>query len=63
MGWNRVVVSPAREATFSLPKEEDGMIGKRVLGLMAAAITFFALVWPLAAAEKTFHLDIPGCSA
>jgi hypothetical protein len=39
------------------------MIGKRILGLSAAAIVFFVLAWPLAAAEKTIHLDIPGCSS
>lgn len=39
------------------------MFGKWVLGLMAAAMVFFILAGPLAAAEETILLDIPGCGS
>jgi hypothetical protein len=39
------------------------MIMKRALGRTAAAMVFLMVAWPLAAAEKTILLDIPGCSS
>jgi hypothetical protein len=38
------------------------MIGKRALGLFGAALMLLVLAAPLAAAEKTFRFDIPGCN-
>jgi|MudIll2142460700_1097286.scaffolds.fasta_scaffold49763_2 hypothetical protein len=39
------------------------MIGKRTLGLIGAALMLLALAAPLAAAEKTYQFDIPGCNS
>ncbi len=39
------------------------MIGKRSLGLIGALLMVLVLAAPLAAAEKTFQFDIPGCSS
>jgi hypothetical protein len=39
------------------------MIGKRALGLIAAALMLLVLAAPLAAAEKTFQFEIPGCNS
>ena len=39
------------------------MIGKRILGLIGGLLLFLVLAAPLAAAEKTFQFDIPGCSS
>lgn len=39
------------------------MVGKRILGLIGAALLFLVLAAPIAAAEKTFQFDIPGCSS
>jgi hypothetical protein len=43
-------------------KGEQRMIGKTILGLIAAAMAFFVLAAPTAAAERTFQFDIPGCA-
>jgi hypothetical protein len=56
------VASRAEKATFSERRGKEGMIAKWAAGLMAAATVFFMLAGPLAAAEKTILLDIPGCS-
>jgi hypothetical protein len=53
---------PTQEMPHSLWEGEDDMIGKRICGLMAAVFVFIILAWPLAAADKTVHLDVPGCS-
>ncbi len=39
------------------------MIGKRILGLIGAVFMFLVLAAPLAAAEKTYQFDIPGCAS
>ena len=39
------------------------MNGKRILGILAGLMLVFVLIWPLAAAEKSFDLTIPGCTA
>ena len=40
----------------------DLMNGKTTFGLLAGLMLVFALSWPLAAAEQTFDLTIPGCT-
>jgi hypothetical protein len=44
-------------------KGEDGMIGKKTLGLMVVLALLLMIAEPVAAAERTFHLDNPSCSA
>ena len=39
------------------------MIGKTTLGLIGAALMLLMLAAPLAAAEKTYQFDIPGCDS
>jgi hypothetical protein len=39
------------------------MIGKGTLGLIGAALMILVLTAPLAAVEKTFQFDIPGCNS
>ena len=39
------------------------MGGKKIFGLLAGLMLVFVLVWPLAAAEQTFDLTIPGCTS
>ena len=39
------------------------MNGKKILGILAGLMLVFVLAWPLAAAEKSFELTIPGCTA
>ena len=39
------------------------MNGKKILGILAGLMLVFVLAWPLAAAEKSFDLTIPGCTA
>jgi len=36
---------------------------KKIFGLLAGLMLVFVLAWPLAAAEKSFELTIPGCTA
>ena len=36
---------------------------KKVFGLLAGLMLVFVLTWPLSAAEKSFELTIPGCTA
>ena len=36
---------------------------KKVLCLLAGFLLVFVLVQPIAAAEQTFELNIPGCTA
>jgi hypothetical protein len=36
---------------------------KTIFGLLAGFMLVFVLAWPLAAAEQTFELTIPGCTA
>jgi hypothetical protein len=36
---------------------------KTTYGLLAGLMLVFALSWPLAAAEQTFDLTIPGCTS
>ena len=38
------------------------MSGKRTLGLIGMALALLILAGPLAAADRTFQFDIPGCS-
>lgn len=37
--------------------------GKKILGILAGVMLVFVFAWPLAAAEKSFDLIIPGCTA
>lgn len=37
--------------------------GKKILGILAGVMLVFVLAWPLVAAEKSFDLTIPGCTA
>jgi hypothetical protein len=37
--------------------------GKKIFGALAGIMLVFMLAWPLAAAEKSFELTIPGCTA
>ena len=39
------------------------MNGKKILSILAGLMLVFVLTWPLAAAEKSFELTIPGCAA
>lgn len=39
------------------------MNGKKILGILAGLMLVFVLAWPLAAAENSFELTIPGCTA
>jgi hypothetical protein len=39
------------------------MVAKRTFGFTATAMVVFLLAGPLAAADRTVLLDIPGCSA
>jgi hypothetical protein len=39
------------------------MNGKKIFGILAGLMLVFVLAWPLAAAEKSFELTIPGCTA
>ena len=39
------------------------MKGKTVVGLLAGLMLVFVLSSPLAAAEQTFDLTIPGCTS
>ena len=39
------------------------MNGKKIFGLLAGLMLVFVLTWPLVAAEKSFELTIPGCTA
>ena len=39
------------------------MTGKMILGLIGAALMFLVMAAPLAAAEKTYQFDIPGCNS
>jgi len=39
------------------------MNGKKILGILAGLMLVFVLTWPLAAAERSFELTIPGCTA
>jgi hypothetical protein len=41
----------------------NGMIRIRAFCLMIAFVLFFVFAAPVAAAEKTFELKIPGCTA
>ena len=36
---------------------------KKISGLLAGLMLVFVLAWPLAAAEKSFELTIPGCTS
>ena len=38
------------------------MNGKTIFGLLAGLILVFVLAGPLAAAEQTFDVTIPGCT-
>ena len=42
---------------------DSTMNGKKILGILAGLMLVFVLAWPLAAAEKSFDLTIPGCTA
>jgi hypothetical protein len=39
------------------------MIGKKALGLAAVFVVLLVIAAPVAAEEKTIHLNIPGCGA
>ena len=39
------------------------MMRKRIIGLIGAALMLLVLAAPLAAAEKTYQFDIPGCAS
>jgi hypothetical protein len=36
---------------------------KKISGIAAGLMLIFVLAWPLAAAEKSFDLTIPGCTS
>jgi hypothetical protein len=38
------------------------MNGKRIFSVLAGLMLVFVLTWPLAAAEKSFELTVPGCA-
>jgi hypothetical protein len=44
-------------------KGGNGMIRIRAFGLIIAFVMFLAIAAPAAAAEKSFDLKIPGCTA
>ena len=44
-------------------KGGNEMIMVRAFGLIIAFVLFFVIAAPVAAAEKTFDLKIPGCTA
>jgi copper chaperone CopZ len=49
---------------FYREEREEGMIGNKVLSLVAILFVLFLLIAaPVAAAEKTILLNIPGCNA
>jgi hypothetical protein len=37
--------------------------GKKIFGALVGIMLVYMLAWPLAAAEKSFELTIPGCTA
>lgn len=37
--------------------------GKKIFSALIGILIVFMLAWPLAAAEKSFELTIPGCTA
>lgn len=39
------------------------MNGRKIFGLLAGLMLVFVLTWPLTAAENSFELTIPGCTA
>lgn len=41
----------------------DLMNGKKIFGLLAGLMLVLVLVGPLAAADQTFDLTIPGCTS
>jgi hypothetical protein len=43
--------------------EGEGVIGGKVLGLMAVLMLLLILATPVKAADKTIQLSIPGCAA
>lgn len=43
--------------------EKGGVMGKKVFGLMPVLMLLLVLAAPVAAAEKTLQVDIPGCGA
>ena len=43
--------------------KKGGMMGEKVLGLMAVLMLLLILATPVAAADKTIQLSIPGCAA
>lgn len=52
------------EATRSSRKDGmKGMIGNKVIGIVAVFALLLIITVPVTAAEKTFELNIPGCSA
>jgi hypothetical protein len=61
-GRNRAGATPFEGEEDFFMKGEQRMIGKTILGLIAAAMAFFVLAAPTAAAERTFQFDIPGCA-
>jgi hypothetical protein len=51
------------EATMIPRMRGRVMMGKRILGLIGAALMLLVVATPLAAAEKTVQLEIPGCTS
>jgi hypothetical protein len=39
------------------------MNGKKIVGALVGIMLVLVLAWPLLAAEKSFELTIPGCTA
>ena len=39
------------------------MMRRRTIGLVGAVLLILAAAAPLAAAERTFQFDVPGCTA
>lgn len=48
---------------ISRGQEMGKIVGKKGLSLMAALAMFFLIAVPVTAAEKTFEVKIPGCTA
>ena len=55
--------SPLLGRHFGLIARASMMNGTKIFGLLAGLMLVFVLTWPLAAAEKSFDLTIPGCTA
>jgi|GEM_PF-1954908 len=60
---NQGAAPPLLGRHFGLIARVSRMNGKKIFGILAGLMLVFVLTWPLAAAEKSFDLTIPGCTA